>query len=79
MEALYKIKTSELDSLWIESIKKLFKNKSIIIKVTSEMDETDYLTMYPANENHLLDNMAAEPVIRFTGDEFREYVNKTKK
>jgi len=76
MEALYKIKTSELDSLWIESIKKLFKNKSIIIKVTSEMDETDYLTMYPANEKHLLDNMAAEPVIRFTGDEFKEYVNK---
>ena len=77
MEALYKIKTSELDSLWIESIKKLFKNKSIVIKVTSEMDETDYLTFYPANEKHLLDNMASEPVIRFTGDEFREYVNKT--
>lgn len=76
MEALYKIKTSELDSLWIESIKKLFKNKSIVIKVTSEMDETDYLTLYPANEKHLLDNMAAEPVKRFTGDEFNEYVNK---
>ena len=76
MEALYKIKTSELDSLWIESIKKLFKNKSVVIKVTSEMDETDYLTLYAANEKHLLDNMAAEPVIRFTGDEFKEYVNK---
>ena len=45
MEALYKIKTSELDNQWIESIKKLFKNKSIVIKVTSEMDETDYLTL----------------------------------
>jgi hypothetical protein len=42
------------------------------------MDETDYLTLYPANEKHLLDNMAAEPVIRFTGDEFREYVKNMK-
>jgi hypothetical protein len=75
MEALYKIKTSELDNQWIESIKKLFKNKSIVIKVTSEMDETDYLTLYSANEKHLLDNMAAEPAIRFSGDEFKEYVN----
>jgi len=74
MEALYKIKSNELDVPWIESVQKLFKNKSIIIKVSTEMDETDFLTLYPANEKHLLENMAAEPVIRFTGDEFREYV-----
>lgn len=79
MEALYKIKSSELDLPWIESVQKLFKNKSIIIKVSTEMDETDYLTLYPANEKHLLENIAAEPVIRFTGNEFSEYVNKISK
>jgi len=79
MEALYKIKANELDSLWIESIKKLFHDKDIIIKVSTDMDETDFLTLYPANEKHLLDNLAAEPTIKFSGDEFMEYVNKLTK
>jgi len=43
------------------------------------MDETDYLTQYPANEKHLLDNMAAEPAKKFTGDELVEYVEKLSK
>jgi len=75
MEALYKIKANELDSTWIESIKKMFLNKNITIKITTDMDETDFLTMYPANEKHLLDNLAAEPTVKFSGDEFKEYVN----
>jgi hypothetical protein len=40
------------------------------------MDETDYLTMYPANEGHLSDNLAAEPSAKFSGDEFMKYVSK---
>jgi len=79
MEALYKIKANELDSTWIESIKKLFSDKDIIIKISTEMDETDFLTMYPANEKHLLENLAAEPAVKFSGDEFKEYVNKQTK
>jgi len=75
MEARYKIKANELDSTWIESIKKMFLNKNITIKITTDMDETDFLTMYPANEKHLLDNLAAEPTVKFSGDEFKEYVN----
>ena len=43
------------------------------------MDETDFLTLYPANEKHLLDNIAAEPAIKFTGDEFMDFVNKLTK
>ena len=39
------------------------------------MDETDFLTLYPANEKHLLENIAAEPSKKFTGDEFKEYVD----
>jgi len=76
MEALYKIKANDLDSVWIESIKKLFYDKNIIIKVSTNMDETDFLTMYPANEKHLIDNLAAEPTVKFSDDEFKEYVNK---
>ena len=75
MEALYKIKANELDSLWIESIKKLFQDKNLIIKVSTELDETDFLTLYPANEKHLLENIAAEPAKTFTGDELMEYVD----
>lgn len=79
MEALYKIKAEELDSLWIESIKKLFHDKNLIIKVSTDMDETDFLTLYPANEKHLLENIAAEPSKTFTGDELKEYVDKMSK
>ena len=79
MEAFYKIKANELDSTWIESIKKLFSDKDIIIKISTEMDETDFLMMYPANEKHLLENLAAEPAVKFSGDEFKEYVNKQTK
>jgi hypothetical protein len=76
MEALYKIKANELDYMLIESIRKLFHDRDIIIKVTTNLDETDFLTFYPANEKHLLDNLAAEPEVKFSDDEFMEYVNK---
>jgi hypothetical protein len=37
------------------------------------------LTSYPANEKHLLENIAAEPTKTFTGDEFMKYVDKLSK
>jgi len=77
MEAIYKLKASEINSNLMDTIKKLFSNKEITITITTGSDETTYLTMNPANEKHLLDNLAAEPAIKFSGDEFMEYVNKT--
>ena len=78
MEALYKIKAKDLDKNWLESIKKLFGDKEVVIKVSSEMDETEYLTLYPANKEHLLENMDSGEEERFAGEEFQEYVkNKT--
>ena len=74
MEAIYKLKASEINANLMEAIKKLFVGKEITITVTSETDETAYLTMNPANKKHLLDNMVAEPVIKFSGDEFAAYV-----
>jgi len=56
MEAIYKVKADELDLNFIESIKKLFKEKSIYVNVSvaSKEDETDYLLSSPANATRLL-------------------------
>jgi len=43
------------------------------------MDETDFLTQYPANEKHLLENMVAEPTKTSTSDELMEYVERLSK
>ena len=79
MEAIYKLKANEINPNLMDTIKKLFVGKEITITITSEPDETAYLLMNPANEKHLLDNLAAEPAMKFTGDEFMEYVNKLTK
>jgi len=70
MEALFKIKSSEMDAEFLESIKKLFKGKEVIIRISAPADETEYLSLYEANEKHILENMAAEPSRKFSGDTF---------
>jgi hypothetical protein len=76
MEAIYRLKTHELNTNLIDTIKKLFKGQEITITVTSEMDETTYLTMNPANKDHLLESMAQEPSVRFSPEEFKETIKK---
>ncbi len=76
MEALYKIKANEIDTGFIEAIRKMFAEKDIVIRITEELNETDYLTRYKANELHIIENMVAEPAKRFTGAEFEEYTSK---
>lgn len=76
MEAIYKLKASEINLKLMDSIKKLFSNKEITIIITSRPDETNYLTMSPANEKHLMESIAEDPAIRFTNDEFRKMVSK---
>ena len=36
----------------MDTIKKLFHGKEITITITTESDETTYLTMNPANKKH---------------------------
>ena len=79
MEAIYKLKANEINSNLMDTIKKLFSGKEITITISTETDETSYLTLNPANEKHLLNNLAAEPAIKFSGDEFMEYINKQTK
>ncbi|KAF0238184.1 MAG: hypothetical protein FD181_1392 [Prolixibacteraceae bacterium] len=76
MEAIYKLKANEISPNLMDTIKKLFKGKEITITISSEPDETTYLTMNPANERHLLESIAQEPSIRFTPEEFRKMVKK---
>lgn len=74
MEAIYKLKANEINPNLMETIKKLFGNKEITISITTETDETEYLTAYPANKKHLLESMAQEPTISFTAVEFEKHV-----
>jgi hypothetical protein len=76
MEAIYKLNANEINADLMQAIKKLFGGKEITITITTEPDETTYLTMNPANEKHLHENIVAEPTITFSGDEFMKYVNK---
>ncbi len=76
MEAIYKLKASEINSNLMDTIKKLFSNKEITITITTGSDETTYLTMNPANEKHLMESIAEDPAIRFTNDEFKKMVSK---
>ena len=76
MEAIYKLKANEINTNLIDTIKKLFHGKEITITITTEPDETTYLTMNPANKKHLLESMAQEPSVKFTPEEFREMIDR---
>ena len=76
MEAVYKLKANEINDNLMEAIKKLFQGKEITITVSSEPDETTYLTMNEANEKHLMESMAQEPSVCFTAQEFDKHVEK---
>ena len=77
MEAIYKLKASEIDLGLIKAIKSLFKDKEVTITVSTELDETEYLTSNPANEKHLLDNLVSDKEIRYTGEEFDTFIKES--
>jgi hypothetical protein len=76
MEAIFKIEPQEFNEELFLRLKKLFKGKTVTIAFSTEIDETTYLTMNPANKEHLLESMAQEPVIKFTPEEFKEKISK---
>jgi antitoxin YefM len=53
MYTTYHLHANELDNSFIESLKKLFKDKTIEI-IVSEVDETAYLLQSEANKKRLL-------------------------
>ena len=70
MEAIYKLNTREIDARLIDSIKKLFGSKDVIIQISSITDQTSYLLAGKANKAHLMESMASEPAIVFDGKDF---------
>ena len=76
MEAVFKIQPHEFDENLFQQLKKIFTGRHVTIIISTEMDETSYLTCNPANERHLLESMACEPYIRFTPDEFERKVEE---
>jgi hypothetical protein len=76
MEALYKLNSKEINAKFIDSVKKLFNGKDVVIRITTLSDDTEFLSHYPANTTHIQDNMVAESVKQFSGNEFGDYSSK---
>ena len=57
MQVAYRLNANELDMDFLESIKKLFNEKSIYINISvaNQENETEYLLSSPANASRLLD------------------------
>jgi antitoxin YefM len=54
MYSTYRLKASELNSTFLETLKKMFKNREIEIVVHDVEDETEYLLSTEANKKHIL-------------------------
>ena len=80
METIFKLKATELDRSFIESVKNLFKDREIEISIKPTQDETDYLLSTPANRKQLLEAIKEvkknKNLIRFSGNEFEEMTGK---
>jgi len=58
MLATYKLKASEINESFINTIKKMFKDREIEIVIHEVEDETEYLLKSQANRKHLLKAIA---------------------
>jgi hypothetical protein len=76
MEAIFKLKASEIDFRIIDSIKRLFGSNDVIIQISSVDDETSYLLASKTNKEHLMESMASEPEMIFTEQEFDKHVKE---
>jgi len=81
METVYRIKASELNKSFLDSIKTLFKKKEIEISITDMVnDETNFLLKNPSNKAHLLEAIEelyhGKNLVRFSGEEFEKYTQE---
>ena len=76
METSFKIQPAEINEQLFQKIKKMFEGRTVTITITTEMNETDYLSANPANKKHLLENIAQEPTVKFTPEEFDKHVDE---
>jgi hypothetical protein len=76
MEATYKLKANEVDMKLVNAIRDFFKDEQITIKISSEMDETEYLLFNESNRLHLEANMKSSEIKKFSGNEFNEFIKE---
>jgi len=57
MYTTYQISEQELNIDFLESVKRLFKNKKLAITIEESLDETEYLLSNPANKKRLLNSI----------------------
>jgi len=74
MEAIFKIQPAEFNETLFNQIKSIVKGKPVTITITTEIDETAYLNTWPANREYILENIASEPTVSFTPEEFDKHV-----
>ncbi len=74
METTIKIASGELTEELLKKIQQLFGGRAVTITISTELDETGYLLASEANKKHLLENMASEPTVVFTAQEFDKHV-----
>lgn len=76
METTIKIASGELTEELLKKIQQLFGGRAVTITISTELDETGYLLASEANKKHLLENMASEPTVVFTAQEFDKHVRQ---
>jgi hypothetical protein len=79
MKATYTLKEKEVDIDFINSLKALFKGKTVSITITDETDETAHLLGNKANRQHIMSNLASSEKEVFTGNGFDTLVNQLSK
>jgi hypothetical protein len=53
MNTIFQINADELDGKFLDTLKKLFKNKKLVISVMEDTDETTYLLQSESNSKRL--------------------------
>lgn len=57
MYTTYHLQEEELNEEFLNSVKKLFKNKSLTISIAENLDETEYLSKNEANYKRLKESI----------------------
>jgi hypothetical protein len=76
MESVFRIKASDLNSDFLKTIKKLFKNEGELeILIHPASDETSYLLSTESNRKVIEKSLAEKEGYSFTMDELKQYSN----
>ncbi|MEO8086067.1 MAG: hypothetical protein ABI763_04560 [Bacteroidota bacterium] len=72
MEAIYRLKSSELNENFVKLIRKLFKNKDVEITITAANDKKGKDEFMKAVEDVRL----RKNIVSFTSDDFKKYTSQ---